>query len=226
MTSQFQNLSNKDVYQCIKDDILTLKLEPGQYISENEFSKKYNVSRTPIKSAFLRLMSEKFIEILPQRGTYVTLLDLEYIKEIIYMRTVLETEVILTAIDCLEDKVLDKLEDNLKQQEELIGIDTFEIEDFYKLDSEFHFILFDFVKRTKLWEIIQEFQVYYTRFRMLDIVATGSFEKLYLEHFTLYQCVKAKDKEGVKEQLCSHLHGNLDRLSGKIDNELKKYFIN
>jgi len=73
-------MNGMDIYQKLKDDIITLKLKPGQMISENEIASIYNVSRTPIKNAFLRLKGEKYIEIIPQKGSYVTLLDMKYIR--------------------------------------------------------------------------------------------------------------------------------------------------
>ena len=65
---QFKSINSDEIYLALKEDIINLKLYPGQLISENEIAKQYNVSRTPVKTAFLRLKSEKFIEIVPQKG--------------------------------------------------------------------------------------------------------------------------------------------------------------
>ena len=222
---QFKSMNSDEIYLALKEDILNLKLYPGQLISENELSKQYNVSRTPVKTAFLRLSSEKFIEIVPQKGTYVTLLDMDLIKEIIYMRNVLETTVIKDVFEKIDDELINKLSENLEKQKKIVEKPMVEPKQFYQTDSEFHAICFDFAGKTKLWKIIQEFQVYYTRFKMLDIVAVGRFDELYKEHCELFKVIKNRDKEKLDEIMHHHLNGNINRLGDKIYNELKHYFI-
>ncbi len=213
-----------DVYEVLKSDIINLVLKPGQYISENEIAKLFNISRTPVKSAFLRLMSEGFIEIKPQRGTYVTLLDLEMIKQIIYLRTVVETDVFFTAIDLMNDDMLEMINKNLTEQKNLMDTADFAPSSFYKLDSEFHSMIYDYIGRQKLWEMIQGLQVFYTRFRMLDIVATSSFGTIYQEHLEMYKHIDSKDKAALKNDLNNHLSGNLKRLNHRIKDEFSEYF--
>lgn len=223
--SPFKSMNSDDIYLALKDDILNLRLAPGQFISENEISKLYNVSRTPVKTAFLRLMSEKFIEIVPQKGTYVTLLDMELIREIIYMRCVLEREVLRDVINNVNDELISKLSENLKRQEEIVRQAEVDPKEFYSVDSKFHSLCFEFVGKTRLWQIIQEFQVYYTRFRMLDIVAVGRFDRLYEEHSELFEVIKSKNKEKMEEVIYEHLHGNINRLGDKLYNDLRHYFV-
>jgi len=223
--THFKGMNSDEIYLSLKKDIINLKLAPGQLISENEISKKYNVSRTPVKTAFLRLSSEKFIEIVPQKGTYVTLLDMELIKEIIYMRTVLESTVIKGVIGAVHDEILCKLSDNLQKQEEIVNGIEIDPSEFYDIDSKFHSILFDFAGKTRLWQIIQEFQVYYTRFRMLDIVAVGRFDQLHKEHCELFDIIKNNRTDKLDEMMDRHLHGNINRLGNKIYSELRDYFI-
>jgi DNA-binding GntR family transcriptional regulator len=218
-------MNSDDIYLALKDDILNLRLTPGQLISENEISKIYNVSRTPVKTAFLRLSSEKFIEIVPQKGTYVTLLDMDLIKEIIYMRCVLEREVLKDVIKNVNDDLICKLSENLKQQQEIVKQPEINPKEFYSVDSKFHSLCFEFVGKTKLWEIIQEFQVYYTRFRMLDIVAVGRFDRLYEEHCELFEVIKSGNAAKMEESIYQHLHGNINRLGEKLYTELRHYFI-
>ncbi len=218
-------MNGEEIYQQIKADIVNFDLAPGALISENELAKKYSVSRTPVKSAFLRLMSERFIEIEPQRGTYVTKMDLDQIRDIIFMRTTLEREIFSLAIDHLDDALIKALQDNLDQQRKLVEQGQFEPQLFYRLDSEFHRAVFEHEGRLKLWQIIQEFQVYYTRFRMLDIIATSAFGQLLAEHAALLEAVKDRDKAKLASLLQGHLSGNLKRLEPRIEAEFSTYFL-
>lgn len=218
-------MNSEEIYLALKKDIINLKVYPGQLISENEIAKQYNVSRTPVKTAFLRLSSEKFIEIVPQKGTYVTLLDMELVKEIIYMRTVLETTVIKGMLEKVNDELLHKLSENLRNQKEIVEMPVVDPEEYYRVDNLFHSICFDFAGKARLWKMMQEYQVYYTRFRMLDIVAVGRFDRLYKEHCELFEAIKNRDSEKLDQLMNMHLQGNIIRLEDKIHNELRHYFI-
>jgi len=227
MSSGYTNYINgEEIYTKLKEEILTLKLKPGQMISENEVASLYNVSRTPIKTAFLRLKGEKYIEIVPQKGSFITLLDMKYIKDIIYMRTVLEIDMFNSIIERGDtDRVGEVLEKNLKKQRQLMDSDEITPTSFYDIDSVFHYSLFEAVGREKMWEVIQDCQVYYTRFRILDTSATARYEELYGEHERIIQALKAEDKSKIKTFIYDHLHGNIRRLAPKIDGEFKDYFI-
>lgn len=66
--SKNRNTLSDHAYQVIRGAIVTLQLEPGQLVFESELGSTLGVSRTPIREAFRRLMTEELIEILPQRA--------------------------------------------------------------------------------------------------------------------------------------------------------------
>jgi len=195
-------------------------------ISENEVANIYNVSRTPIKNAFLRLKGEKYIEIVPQKGSFVTLLDMKYIKDIIYMRAVLEVDVLSTIIkEGLREQLISGLEANLERQTELINSDNLDPSSFYEVDSVFHYSLFQEIGRERMWDVIQDCQVYYSRFRILDTMTTARYHELYNEHRNILDSLKKEDIHELKTRVFDHLHGNLRVLAAKIEGEYRDYFI-
>ncbi|MEG0339412.1 MAG: GntR family transcriptional regulator, partial [Oscillospiraceae bacterium] len=62
-------------YRLLRNNIMTLKLVPGTVIKEGELSRQLNMSRTPIHEAITALKDEWLVEVVPQSGTKVTLID-------------------------------------------------------------------------------------------------------------------------------------------------------
>ena len=56
------------IYAHLRNEIISLRLKPGEMIYENEVASNFGVSRTPVREAFRLLVNEEFIEILPQKG--------------------------------------------------------------------------------------------------------------------------------------------------------------
>jgi DNA-binding GntR family transcriptional regulator len=65
----------KLVYDMLRDDILDLVLPPGSPIDEVQLAERFNMSRTPIREALVRLAGEGLVDTLPNRSTMVASID-------------------------------------------------------------------------------------------------------------------------------------------------------
>jgi len=65
------------VFEKLRNEILALQLEPDQLIDEASLAKRFDVSRSPIREALVRLASERLVKTLPNKGTIVAPLNLE-----------------------------------------------------------------------------------------------------------------------------------------------------
>lgn len=63
------------VYQILKGEIIALTLAPGSTIDETQLAERFDMSRTPIREAMVRLAAEGFITTLPNRATIVSQID-------------------------------------------------------------------------------------------------------------------------------------------------------
>ncbi len=217
-------LSPNDIYQVLKDAIVNLTYMPSEKLSENIIAKEFHVSRTPVKAAFTRLENEGYLTVLPQRGTFVSLLDLSRIKEILYMRFVLEKDIVTRFIATSSDDDIQDLQDVLLTQQKLVTRENFTPSEFYELDVLFHGIIFEKVGNAILWEELLKLQVNYARFRMLDIVSAEKFSDLIQEHALLLEALEKKDIEQYVTLLHEHLSGNLQKLETIMESNIKHYF--
>lgn len=78
------------VYTELKRKILSLEIEPGQRLYEPGLAKEFEVSRTPLREAVRRLISENLLEQQLTGGIVVPSLDAREIEELYDVRSALE----------------------------------------------------------------------------------------------------------------------------------------
>ena len=127
-------------FRVIKDNIVSLELKPGTLVSENEIAMELGISRTPVREAIIDLAKVSVIEILPQRGSYVALIDPKMVEESRFLRHVLDRAVIKVACERAGEDDLAELEENVHLQEFYLEKDN--PSKIYELDNEFHYLIY------------------------------------------------------------------------------------
>lgn len=219
----FKNRSDM-VFEVLKREILDLDLKPGIILSENEICERFQVSRTPVRDALRRLSEQGFVNTVPYTGTYVTLLNLSNIKQMIYMRVAVETMVMRDFMEMATPLLMEEVRYMIRKQQALIQEKAFEPEQFYRMDAQFHAIWFEACDKMKLWELIQAQQLHYTRFRMLDFVTETDFTRIIKEHTELFELLEKKDVSSLEESLKNHLYYSMKRMKQQIEVDYKDYF--
>lgn len=215
------------VYESLKKDILYMKIKPGEAIGEVEIANKFKVSRTPVRDAIRRLEADGLVEVKSHIGTYVSLIDLDQIADVIYMREKIEKCIFADLIDISQQKGSLKIVSNLEKQRELLesNIESEQLAaEFMILDNEFHKIIFKLTGRIGIWEYLQNIQHHYDRFRIfVDQGDKEKLTKLYNEHCQLAKCVKENDIEKIDELFKDHLYYGISNGTELILKN-KKYF--
>lgn len=212
------------VFETLKQEILDLRLKPGQMLSENDICERFGVSRTPVRDALRLLQEQGFVETIPYRGNYVTLLSLDNIKQMIYMRVAVETMVLRDFLTVQKPMIIEDIRHAIAQQRALIEEPEFTPEQFYHMDAMMHSIWFTAVRRQKLWEMLQAQQLHYTRFRMLDFITETDFTRIIGEHQEMFELIVDKNEKGMEEALKEHLYFSMKRMRHSIEVDYKEYF--
>ena len=212
------------VFDTLKKEILALELKPGQPISENEICSRFDVSRTPVREALRRLQEQGFVHTIPYSGTCVARLNLDTIRQMIYMRVAVELMVMRDYRKIATPMMLEEIRFMIRKQELLIQQPDFEPEQFYPLDAQMHAIWFEATGKGKLWEFILAQQVHYTRFRMLDFVTETDFTRIIREHNRLLELLEADDDQALEDALKGHLYISMTRMKHAIEVEYRDYF--
>lgn len=99
-----------DVYQRIRAGILSCALKPGSLVQENDLALHYEVSKSPVRDALLRLQEQGLVEVLPRKGYRIKPVSVSDAADMYEMRALFERACITRAIEHGSDQVLRKLE--------------------------------------------------------------------------------------------------------------------
>ncbi len=143
---------DKEIYQEIFDAILSLRLRPGTRLTEESLSSIFNVGRTTIRNALLRLSKDNIIEIKPNKGAFIASPSVKQAKDILEVRKMLEVAVVkhvinnATASDYdLLRKIVRAEEDNFDHDHDVEGI---------QLGGDFHIMLAKISKNETLERVV------------------------------------------------------------------------
>jgi len=210
-----------NVYNILKINIMELKLKPGTCLKKDEIAKKLEVSITPIREAFARLSEEELVDIFPQRGTYVSYINLEKVEQAKFMRDHLERAVVKLACKEFSDENIFRLHTNTKMQELYA-----EKEDYIKLfelDNEFHSILFEGCNKSDIWSSIQQLSTHLSRLRILSLAANFNRGEVITDHEKLIDAIEANNEELAERIMAKHI-SRIKFDSAKLKKEYPDYF--
>jgi DNA-binding GntR family transcriptional regulator len=106
--------------RSLRQAIMSGALAGGTPIRQEEMSRKFGVSRVPLREALLRLEGEGLVETQPRRGVVVTALSSEDFSEILEMRQALESLAIGLAAQKFTDAHLRQVLEIVDQADELL----------------------------------------------------------------------------------------------------------
>jgi len=168
---------------------------------------QFNVSRTPIRESFVRLSQEGLVQVYPQRGTVVALIDTQLVEEARFMREQMESAVIKLACEDFPLHYLQDLNTNLLLQKD--SIDREDEDRMFTLDLEFHRLLFAGVNKQNIWHTMNYLTVHLDRSRKLRILDNHDWIILYQQHEQIVKAIKEQNSDLGLSLIQQHLKLNI-----------------
>ena len=208
--------TSKRIYHLLREEIINLNFVPGLGISEKEISEKFNVSRTPVREAFVRLSQEGLLSIYPQKGTFVSLIDLASVEESRFMREHLERAVVRLACEEFPQEKSLELEMNLKFQK--MYMESHDHKKIFKADEEFHKLIFEGCSKKTIWSTISNMDSDFQRIRVLRLTSKLKWDQVYFQHLGIANAIKDKNPDLGEKIMMEHLTMvNFDKTQLKED---------
>ena len=210
------------VYDTLRHSITNLLYKPGQELDINALAEQLGVSRSPVRDALLKLSGDKLVDIFPQKGTRVSLLNKEIIRQERFMRVSLELGVIEPCMKSLTDDTkreifVTKLKALLLAQHACL-LDGDKV-NFIKSDDEMHHLLYTQANCEWVWETQLAPTGHDHRIRILSYSAKKIPHLVETEHEQFIQAISENNAVKILEIEKAHL----SRLYGEIP-ELEKEF--
>jgi DNA-binding GntR family transcriptional regulator len=194
------------LYRVLKTKIMSLELLPGANLTENEIVKDLDISRTPVREVLKRLEAERLLEIIPQTGTKISLIDKSLVDQVLYMRCAIEKEIVMTLQSMWTEEFLQELDNIIATQEFYITKSM--ITQFQQSDNEYHEKLFSFARKDIIWETVSNLSSNYYRMRLLMLTKGHRTDtgKVVREHRAIMGCIKnGSPYEKVASVMSSHI---------------------
>ena len=163
--------SSETIYDTLKDEIIFLKRKPGEEIDQDEISKRFDVSRSPVRDALMRLRSDALVVMRPQRGCWVSRIDLSRVDDECFFRLALEKSVIERYKMFMKPSDITRLE----------------------YDDDMHAIFFEATGLMRIWQLILRETGNHRRVRILSMGSRDVLQKNINQHEELVDALKKKD---------------------------------
>lgn len=187
----------------IKENIINLELAPGSQISENELAVEMGLSRTPVREALIELSKVEIVEIHPQRKSTVSLINSELVEESRFMRNLLECAVVELVCEMAGPMDIERLNANIRLQS--FYLDGTYTNELMTLDNQFHGMLFEIAKKTRVFQLIQNIAIHFDRVRGMALSSVKDL-KVVQDHQDLVELIRQKDAKGAQELMTLHLN--------------------
>jgi GntR family transcriptional regulator, rspAB operon transcriptional repressor len=190
------------VQDLIRDAIVRHELKPGTFIDKAALCAQLGVSRFPVSEALGRLADQKLVEVLPQRGTRVTFIDLADCRQAMFIRRALEVEVVRTIAPQASDRFLAKIDQNLSDQRVMLQTDS--RDGFYELDLAFHDLLLSELGFDRVRSAVEGARASLNRMRLL-LLTPERRPRAYAEHVVIAEALKKRDPIAASRAMENHL---------------------
>ena len=194
------------VYEVLREKILTVQLEPGKSINERWLADWLGVSRTPIRAAINRLSANGLIAIAPNIGTFVSLINAAKVEEFSLIRTGLETMIVRRAAEEFDDGAEASLRDLIDRQ-----IATLAAPDLVAnivVDTEFHHAIAGISGLSATWAILQHVMDEILRVRHLSVRLPRPLQEPIDEHRAILDALRERNPEKSAQAMKAHLNSS------------------
>jgi DNA-binding GntR family transcriptional regulator len=199
-TSALTQTTSSAVIQLLRQSLDRGRWSPGEPLRQEEIAAEFGVSRVPVREAFFQLQAEGLVQVVPNKGVYVTTLTAANLREHFRLRRLLESDVLADAVPLHTAASLHRLE---TVQGTLDKART--VADWMAGDREFHEALYAPADRPETLALIRRVRFIVDRFYFARLKPSTRAQGWYEEHHALIRAARRRDPAAAVRLLVKHL---------------------
>lgn len=190
------------IYEVLMNKIAGGDYQDGDRLVISQISRENGVSDIPVREAVRRLESEGYVSITPNQGPVVRCFSKERLQEIFQIKAVLEGYAARLSVDFLTPE---DIEDLRRRNDELRrALANNEMQEYSRLNVEFHLRLYRNMPQRELYGMIQELWKKYSITKSVFSVAPTRMEQSIDEHEELLRLIVQRNYDEVERLMRAH----------------------
>ncbi len=205
-------MSENNLYQKLKNQIILLKYKPGVVIREKEVMEAFDVGRTPVREALMRLELDGLVRIIPHVGTFVEDVSFQQLKDVFEIRSYLvRLAGRLAAVRITDDELtaIRDLIDEMKATQEATTL--------MRLDGEIHEILNEATQNIVLVKMLNGLHDQAVRIWTFSNTEGGYWDGLVKEFEEIVAALEQHDEERTALLMEKHTRRFVENIRSQLE---------
>jgi DNA-binding GntR family transcriptional regulator len=206
----------EQIYSILRKKIINLSLLSETPLVEKEIAAIFEISKTPVREALIRLANDELVKIMPQSGSFVAPISLERYFEACFIRGKLEGGCVARLAEkgiTLSEQV--QLQSIITKQEQLlkeISIAESEHDNarLIEINETFHRSLFEYAGLLGAWRLLDNSKAAMSRVKHLKrLLGIKHKETVIEEHTRIVEAIIKRDPKAAEAAMIKHI-GDVD----------------
>lgn len=197
-------ITPKEIRDSLEEEILKGEFVPGSKLDESSLSKKFRVSRTPIREALRQLSASGLIELIPNRGAFLVQLSTNRLVEMFEVLAELEGMCGRLAARRIKDDQRKSLTASLqlcRQSEK----DQLDVDAYYHANDEFHSIIHRATQNEFLIETVENIERRLRPYRRVQLHVPQRKRDSVKEHELIVEAIMAGQGDVAEQRMQAHI---------------------
>jgi DNA-binding GntR family transcriptional regulator len=203
------------VYEALRRDILEREFVPGEPLTEQELSRRYGVSRTPVREALAKLERDRLVRVVPKKGAFVRSISHDDVRELYQIREALEALAMRLAAPRFERGELQGFEARFHDIKARGAKAT--PADVRALGEEFHGVVLKRAGNTRLLEALEQIREQIRPVWTMAVLAPRRVQGLVHEHLSIIDALKRPDARRAERLMAQHVRRVRDTIFRLLD---------
>lgn len=200
------------LYASLKDMVVGFKIRPGERLNEVALARALETSRTPLREALNRLISEQLIEFRPGRGFFCRDLTPTSVFELYELRTIIEVATVRLAAERGDAARIAALHHTLHTDG--LAYAGRSVRELTKQDETFHIGIAELAGSGELVRQLSLINDRIRYIRWIDMAERAAHTRG--EHKQIMSAVEARDADAAAALMRAHIEKRMDQVVNSV----------